>query len=199
MLDRSDMTIGIIGAGVKGAAIATYALLAAYRVMLEDVSPVRLSEAEAHISAVLDVAMAGGRSDLARTRKIGARFFTTHSIDEVSRAADLLIEAAPDDAELQLEIFTIVDKFAKPHAILASTTSAIPIADLAEMTNCADRCVALQFPEPGTCDRLRIISAPKTSERTLHSCADFARALGLASEIVREVALAPAQRGTGAP
>jgi 3-hydroxyacyl-CoA dehydrogenase len=195
MSDRDVTTIGIIGAGAKGARIATYALLGGYRVMLEDVSTVRLSQAKAHIAAALDRAAAHDRFDSARTRKIGANLCATESINEVSRAADLLIEAAPEDAELQLEIFTIFDKFAKPQAILASTANTVAISDLAEMTNCPERCVRLQFSEADTGNRtLRIISAPKTSEPTLQSCADFARALGCAPEIVSEAALAPAAR-----
>jgi 3-hydroxyacyl-CoA dehydrogenase len=187
--------VGIVGAGIKGAEIATYALAGGYRVMLEDISTVRLSQAEAHIAAAMQASVAGDRFDSARRWEIDVHFSTSASIDEVSRTADLLIEAAPEDAELQLEIFTIFDKFAKPHTILASTASTIPIADLAEMTNCPERCVGLRFPEPGASDRvLRIIGAPKTSERTLQTCAEFARALGFAPEIVGEAAPAPAVR-----
>ncbi len=193
MLDRDFNTIGIIGAGTKGAAIAASALLGGYRVMLEDISSVRLSEATAHIATAVSA-----RLDLVaspRAREIGPNLVTTRSIDEVSRAGDLLIEAAPEDSELQLEIFTIFHKFAKPEAILASTANAIPIADLAEMTNCPERCVGLQFPEPQHRDRvLRIVRAPKTSDRTLQRCADFARHIGLAPEIASEAAPAPATR-----
>lgn len=186
-------SIAVIGAGAKGREIASHALLGGYRVIFEDISPARLSEAKAHIAAALDAALARRQIDLPRSSEIGANLSTTHSIDEASRAADLLIEAAPEDAELQLEIFTIFDKFAKPQAILASTALSISIADLADMTNCPERCVGLRFPEPGARSRmLRIIGAPKTNERTLQTCAEFARSLGLAPEIVSEAALAPA-------
>jgi 3-hydroxybutyryl-CoA dehydrogenase len=186
MLDRDSTTIGIIGGGAKGAAIATYALIGGYRVMLEDISPERLSEAKGQITGALGAAR---RIDSPRIREIRENLVTTQSIDEVSRAADLLIEAAPEDAELQLEIFTIFDKFAKPHAILASTASTVSIVDLSEMTNCPDRCVGFRFPDPETNDRLvRIIRAPRTNERTVQACADFARGLGLVPEIVSDPA-----------
>jgi len=191
-------SVGIIGAGAKGAAIAVYALLGGYRVMLEDISTVRLSEAQASITDALALAVTHHQFDSALGRELGAHFFTTRSIDEVSRAADFLIEAAPEDAELQLEIFTIFDKFSKPQAILASTARTISIADLAEMTNCPERCVGLQFPEPGTNDRtLCVIGAPKTSKGALRRCSDFARALGLVPEIVKDAALARAAQEAG--
>jgi 3-hydroxyacyl-CoA dehydrogenase len=195
MLDRDVITIGIIGAGPKGAAMALHALRAGYKVILEDISSTRLFEAKAHIVAAVQLSVAGDRLDSTRGREISANFLTTHSIDEVSRSADLLIEAAPEDAELQLEIFTIFDKFAKPHAILASTARAVAMSDLAEMTNCAERCVGLQFPEPGTDDRtLHIVHTPKTSKQTLQICSDFATTVGLAPAIICETAPAPAAR-----
>jgi 3-hydroxyacyl-CoA dehydrogenase len=195
MLDRDLITIGIIGAGPKGVPVALHALRAGYRVILEDISSVRLSEAKAHLAAAAGGTVAGHRFDSARSPEVGVIFVTTHSIDEVSRSADLLIEAAAEDAELQLEIFTIFDKFAKPHAILATTARAVSMSDLAEMTNCAERCVGLQFPEPGTVDRtLYIVRTPKTSEQTLQICSDFATAIGLAPAIICEAAPAPAAR-----
>lgn len=189
MPDRDLRTIGIIGAGATGAAVATYALFGGYSVILEDISAERLAEAKAHVNAALDGAVMGRQSDSPDGREMRASFFVTDSMDDVSRAADLLIEAAPDDVELQLEIFTIFDKFAKPRAIFATTARSVSIADLAEMTNCPERCVGLQFPDAGSGDRsLRIIAAPKTAERTLETCAAFARALGFAAVIVSEAA-----------
>ena len=189
MPDRDLRTIGIIGAGATGAAVAIYALFGGYRVILEDISAERLAEAKAHVNAALDGAVMGHQSDSPDGREMRASFFVTDSMDDVSRAADLLIEAAPDDAEMQLEIFTLFDKFAKPRAIFSTTARSVSIADLAEMTNCPERCVGLQFPDAGSSDRsLRIIAAPKTAERTLETCAAFARALGFAAVIVSEAA-----------
>jgi 3-hydroxyacyl-CoA dehydrogenase len=193
ILDRHVTTVGIIGAGAKGTVIAIYALLGGYQVMLEDISSTRLSEAKARISTALDGAAARGEVDSSFDKDISANLRTTHSVDELSRAADLLIEAAPEDAELQLEIFTIFDKFAKPDAILASTARVVSISALAEMTNYPERCIGLQFPETQGRDCvLGMVRAPKTSERTLQICADFARAIGLAPETVSEAAPVPA-------
>jgi 3-hydroxyacyl-CoA dehydrogenase len=178
-------TIGIVGAGAKGRDAAVYALLAGYRVILEDISALRLSESGMHVSAALDAAVARGELDALRSREIAGNILASQSIDHVSRGADLLIEAAPEEAELQLEMFTIFDRFARPQAILASTTRSVSITDLAEMTNCPERCVGLQFPEPAeTNKQLRILCAPKTGERTVSICTSFARRIGLEPEIV---------------
>jgi 3-hydroxyacyl-CoA dehydrogenase len=189
-------TIGIIGAGAKGREIARLALLGGYRVILEDMSASRLAESGAAISAALDGAAAGGAIDNRRRGEIAANLVTTQSVDEVSRGGDLLIDAAPEEAELQLEIFTILDKFAKPGAIFASTAHSISIADLAEITNCPERCVGLRFPERSKeSELLTILRAPKTSERTVQLCANAARKMGLGVQVITESAdLAGADR-----
>lgn len=192
MVERGFETIGIIGAGPRGTDIAAYALFGRYCVILEDVSSARLDQARAHISGTLKSAVAREEIDTICGREIAANFATVQSIDKVLRAADLLIEAAPEDAEVQLEIFTIFDKFAKPYAILASATRAVSIAHLAEMTNCPERCVGLHFPGSATPDRaLHIIRAPKTSDRTAQMCEDFARTLGFAPRSEIEMANEP--------
>lgn len=199
--DERVRTVGIIGAAAKGREIALHALLGGYRVILEDISARRLEEAQAQIAADLCAAAARKHSSVQPADEMIAYLCTTQSIDEVSRSADLLIEAAPDDPELQLEIFTIFDKFAKPTAVLASTARSISIADLAEITNCPERCVGLQFSDPLLSPDLsiRIVRAPKTSDRTLQVCESFARQAGIPAAVVSEPAGAVAMPGEERP
>jgi 3-hydroxybutyryl-CoA dehydrogenase len=178
-MDRVQ-TIGIVGAGPRGRVIARLALLGGYRVILEDLSESRLAESKADISRALEAAVARGDVDASGRGAIAANLFTTHSVDEVSREADLLIDATPEEVELQLEMFTIFDKFAKPLTILASTSDSIAIADLAEITNCAERCVGLRVQERADQSKsLTIVRGPRTDEQTVDECFNLARRLGL--------------------
>lgn len=189
-------TIGIVGAGAKGRAIARLALLGGYRVVWEDMSESRLTTGGAEITGALDAEVARGAMDDRRRRQIAANLATTSSMDELSRRGDVLIDAAPDDAELQLEIFTIFDKFAKPNAILASTADSVSVADLADMTNCPERCIGLRFSgrsaEKGS---LTILRAAKTSEHTVQICMDMGIKMGLMPGVLSEsAAIADAER-----
>jgi 3-hydroxybutyryl-CoA dehydrogenase len=189
MIDENVGTIGIIGAGPKGREVAVYALLGGYRVILEDMSSERLAEANAHISEVLAKAAVSQKRKTLGNFHAASNLSTTQSMDDALRGADFLIETAPEEAELQLEIFTIFDKFAKPQAIMASTAGSVPIADLAEMTNCAERCVGLHFPASVTAARiLQIVRTPQTSDRTLRTCVSFAATIGLEPKIESELA-----------
>ena len=55
-------------------------------------------------------------------------------VDEIV-AADLLIEAVVEDADVKKEIFRRADEILPPEAILASNTSSIPITSLAAATS----------------------------------------------------------------
>ena len=59
------------------------------------------------------------------------RLSLAHTVEDAIRDADLIIETLPDEMEMQIELFTILDKFAKPNAIFAST-GLLSIAELAE-------------------------------------------------------------------
>jgi len=182
-------TIGIVGAGTKGRELAAFALLGGFRVILEDVSSNRLAKSKAYIASMLDAASAAGKAGVRRAEELADKMSITQSVDEVSRGADLLIEAAPEDAELQLEIFTIFDKFAKPGTILASTARSVSVADLSEMISCPERCVGIVVPsESSRRGSIRIIRTEKTSQRSVDICAAFARRLGFDPEIVSESA-----------
>jgi 3-hydroxybutyryl-CoA dehydrogenase len=180
-------TIGVIGATKLGRGIAYLAVAGGYRAVLEDVSLHRLEDGVAYIKQSLDVGVARGKLTPDQKAMAVANLATASSVEDVCRQADLLIEAAPEETEMQLEIFTLFDKFAKPEAILASTTSAVSIADLAEITFCPERCVGLRFfhPVPET-KRLEIVRAAATSDATVRACIEVARRIGKEAMVVRE-------------
>jgi 3-hydroxybutyryl-CoA dehydrogenase len=171
-------TIAVIGAGEQGREIACSALLAGYRTLLEDVSEHRLQQAVDWIASVNVEA----RSLLVLASKI----------EEAVREADLLIEAVADEMEMKIEMFTIFDKFAKPNAILASSSRSVSIAELAEMTFCRERCIGIRFnsedgAEDGRAKTLALVTTLETSEETLAMCQEFGRRLGKSVTVLRDI------------
>jgi 3-hydroxybutyryl-CoA dehydrogenase len=183
-------SIGIVGAGAKGREIAYLALVGRFGVVLEDVSETRLADSVMHIRRALATVDDGHISPRLLHDAI-AELSTLHSVEDAARQVDLLIEAAPDDAELQLEIFTIFDKFAKPGTILASTANSIAIGELAAMTNRPQQCVGLRFPDPASETKLlAIVRAPETSDSTMRACIDVGLRMGMEPRALSEPASA---------
>jgi 3-hydroxyacyl-CoA dehydrogenase len=165
-------TIAIIGAGVPGRAIAQIALRAGYRVALEDFSVRTLEEAEASILETL-----GENADRSARLDQFRNFSVCSGIEDAIRDANLIIETAADELETKLELFTIFDKFARPDAIFATTSTAHSIAEIADVTACTDRCVTLRFTPADNPNRLTAIPGPQTSPDTLTRCSEFAQRL----------------------
>src|SRR5437773_1800385 len=180
-------TIGIIGAGTMGRGIAYAAAVGGYRTILEDVMPETLAKGMAWIEQSLDEGVQRGKLEAAARDAALARIETSSSVENVCREADFLIEAVPEEMELKLELFTLFDKFAKPKAVLASNTSSLSIAEMAEMTYRPELCVGMHFFNPVPKMKLiEIVKAPKTSDETIAVCREVGGRMGKEVVVVKE-------------
>jgi 3-hydroxybutyryl-CoA dehydrogenase len=180
-------TIGVIGAGTMGRGIAYAAALGGYRTILEDVMPETLAKGTAWIRQSLEDGVQRGKVEAAVKDAALAQLETSSSVEDVCREADFLIEAVPEEMELKLELFTLFDKFAKPKAVLASNTSSLSVAEMAEMTYRPELCVGMHFFNPVPKMRLiEIVKAPKTSERTIEICREVGRRMGKEVVVLKE-------------
>ena len=179
-------TIGVIGAGPAGREIARAALLGGYRTILEDVSPGTLEQATAAIEQSLRDDVTRGRLKRDEVDGALARFSTARRVDEVCREADLLFETVPEEMEVKLEIFTIFDKFAKPDAILASSTW-LSITEIAAITFRTENCVGMRFVNRAPQKRLlEIVRGADSSDATVAACVVIGRRMGLEAVVLRE-------------
>ena len=180
-------TIGVIGAGTMGRGIAYAAALGGYHAILEDVMPETLAKSMAWIREAFDEGVRRGKVDGAARDAALKRIETSSSVEYVCRQADFLIEAVPEEMELKLELFTLFDKFAKPAAVMASNTSSLSIAEMAEMTYRPELCVGMHFFNPVPKMRLiEIVRAPKTSEATMTICREVGARMGKEVVVVKE-------------
>jgi 3-hydroxybutyryl-CoA dehydrogenase len=180
-------TIGVIGAGTMGRGIAYAAALGGYRTILEDVMPETLAKGMEWIGQSLEEGVQRGKVDAAARDAALARIETSSSVENLCREADFLIEAVPEEMELKLELFTLFDKFAKPKAILATNTSSLSVAEMAEMTYRPELCVGMHFFNPVPKMRLiEVVKAPKTSDETIAVCRKVGERMGKEVVVVRE-------------
>ncbi len=172
-------TIAVIGAGTAGRSIACVALGAGYRVILEDVLPERLAAALSEIREALQEAAARGSVSTEPDGRRPSRLSTAASVDAACREADLVIETLPDDVEMKIDVFCILERFARPGAILAASAASVGISEIAAVTTRAERCVGLNFSN-GAAERhlLKIVRGRETSDETVEACRELGRRLG---------------------
>jgi len=180
-------TIAVIGAGTMGRGIAYASALGGYRTILEDVSESMLEKGLAYIRGAFDEGVTRGKVAPEAREKALAQISTATRVEDACRTADLVIEAIPEEMESKLEIFTILDKFAKPGAIFASNTSSLSISDMAEITFRRENCIGMHFFNPvPKMKLLEIVRTPQTSEETLEACREVGIRMGKEVVVVRE-------------
>jgi 3-hydroxybutyryl-CoA dehydrogenase len=125
--------IAVVGAGLMGAGIAQVFASAGHRVALFDAMESARATALPRVRE--NFVAVGDDPSLIEAIALHAK------LADAVADADFVIEAAPENLGLKQQIFVEIEAAAKPHAILASNTSVIPITRI--MEKLADKTRAL--------------------------------------------------------
>lgn len=180
-------TIAVIGAGIMGRGIAHAAALGGYRTILEDILPASLRKAESEIRSNLEKAVELGKVKKEDADAALARIEYAGTVEDAARAADLVIEAVPEEMESKIEIFTLLDKVCRPGTIIASNTSSLSITEIASVTYRASKCLGMHFFNPvHKMKLLEVVRALETDDETLAAAAEVGRRMGKEVVVIRE-------------
>lgn len=180
-------TVAVIGAGTMGRGIAYAAALAGYRTILEDVSPQMLEQALDWIRQSLDEGIARGKVLLEQKGRALELLGTARSVEEAAREADLVIEAVPEEMKLKIEVFSALDRAARPDAILASNTSSLSVTELSAVSARPARCLGMHFFNPvPKMKLLEIVRALETSGEAIEACREVGVRMGKEVVVVRD-------------
>ena len=187
MTEPNVNVVAVLGAGTMGAGIAQVASAAGCRVLLQDVTQEHAARGLARIGDGLAGLVAKQkRSELEREELLG-RIVPVADVEAAVRDADVVIEAAPEILELKRELFARVAAACSPDAVLASNTSSLSIARIAESVSRPERFLGLHFFNPVPVMKLlEIVTGPATSARTLEIARAFAQRLGKEPIVVKD-------------
>jgi methoxymalonate biosynthesis protein len=172
--------LAVVGAGVMGIGLATLAVGRGLPVTLVDVDPGQRAEAEGRVYAQLRTAQLLGA--LPRDRVAG-QLRVTADIEAVAEAT-AVVEAVAERPAIKAEVLAAASAAVLPGTLVATNTSAIPVAELAAATKRPDWFVGTHFMNPPYLIRLvEIVRAPATSE------AAMAALHGLLSALDRDAVL----------
>lgn len=182
-------TIAVIGAGLMGAGIAQVAAASGYSVVLQDVTEEALARATDGIEASYRKFAEKGLMPDGDVDAALSRLTTTSDLHAVDQA-DLVVEAIFENLEVKQDLFAKLDSIAKPDAILATNTSAIPITTIAAATSRPELVVGTHFFSPVPLMKLcEIVKGYKTSDDTVAAAVEFAENCGKTTIVVqRDVA-----------
>ncbi|WP_282780367.1 MULTISPECIES: 3-hydroxyacyl-CoA dehydrogenase family protein [unclassified Nocardia] len=170
--------VGVLGAGTMGAGIAQCLAQAGREVIVVEPDPTAVERARRGLDEAVRLALLLGRGDRRTALDSARRVRWSDTIDEFD-AADFVIECAVERIELKEKLFADLDRVCPDDTVLASITSAIPIARLAAATARPDRVLGLHFMNPAPLtDAVEVVRGAATSPDTMARATDLLTALG---------------------
>jgi 3-hydroxybutyryl-CoA dehydrogenase len=140
--------ITVIGAGTMGHGIAQVCAAAGYNVILTDADPEALPRALVRVEKNLNGGVARGKLSESERDDTMSRLSTAPDIGSAAASADLCIEAVVERLDVKHSVFESLATHAPAHAVLATNTSSLPIAKIAETLEHPERVVGMHFFNP---------------------------------------------------
>jgi len=166
----SDVSrVGVVGTGLMASGIAEVAAKAGNEVIVRGRSEAAIKKAKAAVAKSLEKAVSRGKLEQGAADEVLARVTTTLEFSDLAEV-DIVIEAVAEDLPVKEALFRELDASVKPEAILATTTSSLPVVDLAAVTDRPDRVVGLHFFNPAPVMKLvevvrTVATAPEVEKR----------------------------------
>jgi 3-hydroxybutyryl-CoA dehydrogenase len=142
-----DLTVGVVGAGAMGRGIAQVAATGGCRVLLCDARAQAVTEALDFIGGMLDRAVDKGRTEASAAAEAKSRLTPADGIGHLA-AADVVIEAVPEDIDLKRRIFAEIEAVVADDAVVASNTSSLSITRIAAACERPERVAGFHFFNP---------------------------------------------------
>ena len=181
---RNVERVAIIGAGTMGGGIAMSFANAGIPVTLIETGEEQLKRGMGVMQKNYEATAArGGIPADAPAKRMG--LITGVVGLENVKDADLIIEAVFETMAVKKEVFTALDKFAKPGAVLASNTSYLNIDEIAKVTSRPQDVLGMHFFSPANVMKLcEIVRAAKTAPDALTTAVSIARKIAKVPAVV---------------
>jgi 3-hydroxybutyryl-CoA dehydrogenase len=137
--------VAVVGAGTLGAQIALLAAHAGYSVSVFDQQPGAFDAMIQKLQADLKAKQLTPFIEFDQWDVCRRQIQQFEKLDAAVNAADLVIEAVPENLELKCKVFRQLGAIAPPEAVLATNSSSIPVSHLEQSSGRPERCLNLHF------------------------------------------------------
>ena len=175
---RTVKTVGVVGSGTMARGIVEVFARSGLPVIFIARTADSVERAHAGISSSLDRAVSKGKvTDEQREGIIGRITGSTNFAD--LSACDVIVEAVVEDIDAKTALFQELDRVAKPGAILATTTSSLPVIDLAVVTSRPCDVIGLHFFNPATVMKLvEVVHTVATDPEVIRTSLELVQSIG---------------------
>ncbi|TAL14600.1 MAG: 3-hydroxyacyl-CoA dehydrogenase family protein [Frankiales bacterium] len=150
---RPVRKIGVIGTGTMASGIVEVCAKSGYDVVFRARGEDKVAAVQRKIEGSLDKALQRGKLTEEAKAETLAKITGTTSLDDLADC-DLVIEAVVEDLAIKKALFSALDEVMKPGAILATTTSSLPVIECAQATSRPQDVVGMHWFNPATVMKL---------------------------------------------
>ncbi|MFJ2500876.1 3-hydroxyacyl-CoA dehydrogenase family protein [Streptomyces sp. NPDC087539] len=150
---RTVRAVGVAGSGTMASGIAEVFAKAGYEVVLAARGQEKADTAKGRIARSLERSVAKGRLTAEARDAALARITAAGSLDAFADV-DLAVEAVAEDLAVKQQLFGTLDKVCKPGAVLATTTSSLPVVAIARATSRPQDVIGMHFFNPAPAMKL---------------------------------------------
>ncbi|ACL60286.1 3-hydroxyacyl-CoA dehydrogenase NAD-binding domain-containing protein [Methylobacterium nodulans] len=175
---RPIAKVGVIGAGTMGGGISMNFLNAGIPVTIVETKREALDRGLGIIRSNYETTARKGRL---RPEDVETRMgLLTDTLElEALKGCDLIIEAVFEDMGIKKDIFSRLDRIAKPGAILASNTSYLDIDEIASVTSRPGDVIGMHFFSPANVMRLlEVVRGARTERDVIATAMQIGRTIG---------------------
>jgi 3-hydroxybutyryl-CoA dehydrogenase len=156
--------VGVVGTGTMASGIVEVFAKSGYEVLYVGRSQDKVDGVRATIERSLDKAIQRGKLEESAKEEVLGRLTGSTSLDDLGRA-DIVVEAIAEDLKVKTTLFENLDEICRPGAILATTTSSLPIIALARVTSRPQDVVGMHFFNPAPVMKLvEVVSTVSTAD-----------------------------------
>ena len=179
--------VAVLGAGTMGHGIAQVSAGAGCDVLLYDPVAEAARRGLERVRENLDKGVSLGKVTPPDRDATLARLRPAASLSEAVTDVDLVVEAAPESLDLKRDIFRDVEAATRDGVLLATNTSSLSVADIAEVLADPARFFGLHFFNPVHLMKLvEVVRSPRTSEQALDAAVAFVRRLAKEPVVVKD-------------
>ncbi len=156
--------VGVVGTGTMASGIVEVFAKAGYDVLFVGRGQDKVAGVVATITKNFDKQIQRGKATEDAKAEVLARVTGTTSLDDL-KDVDIVVEAIAEDLKIKTTLFENLDEICKPGAILATTTSSLPIISMAKVTKRPQDVIGMHFFNPATIMKLvEVVSTVTTDE-----------------------------------
>ena len=175
---RSDLTLGIVGAGLMGSGIAQIAAQAGVQVFLYDSRPLAAENAQVKIRGALDRLAEKGRLSVEDVDACISRIAIASDLQDLA-ACHVVIEAIVENLEAKCALFQELECKVADDCLLATNTSSLMVTAIASRCRVPSRVGGFHFFSPVPLMKVvEVVEGVHTSGWVGDALADLAKRMG---------------------